>query len=104
MPTVTCLHYKAFAEPKPACPQGPKNSTLIMNDKTRSSTQVEPLYAAFVGLDWGDETHALSLCAAGGNTIEQITLEQTPEALAQWAHSLCARFPNGKIAIALEQS
>lgn len=76
----------------------------IMNDKTKSSTPVEPIYAAFVGLDWGDETHALSLCAAGSDTIEHITLEQTPEALAQWAYSLRARFPNGKIAIALEQS
>lgn len=61
-------------------------------------------FAAFVGLDWGDEKHALSLCAAGGQVIERTTLEQSPEALAQWALALRARFPAGPIAVALEQS
>jgi len=61
-------------------------------------------YAAFVGLDWGDEKHALSLCAAGHTVVERAILEQTPEALAQWANALRVRFPGGKIAVALEQS
>jgi transposase len=61
-------------------------------------------YAAFVGLDWGDEEHALSLCVAGSAAVERATLEQTPEALADWANTLRARFPNGKIAVALEQA
>ena len=61
-------------------------------------------YAAFVGLDWGDEQHALSLCAAGVSTLERATLEQTPEALADWANTLRTRFPHGKIALALEQA
>src|ERR1044071_740966 len=42
---------------------------------------LSPDYAAFVGLDWGDEKHALSLCAAGTNALERAALEQTPEAL-----------------------
>jgi transposase len=63
-----------------------------------------PEYAAFVGLDWADEVHALSLCAAGSTQIERRTLEQTPEALADWANGLRARFPNGKIAVAVEQA
>jgi len=61
-------------------------------------------YAAFVGLDWGDQTHALSLSVAGHSAIERSTLEQTPEALAKWANALRERFPNRKIAVALEQS
>jgi len=61
-------------------------------------------YAALVGLDWGDEKHALSLCAAGSTVIERATLEQTPEALADWANTLRARFPDRKIAVALEQA
>ena len=60
--------------------------------------------AAFVGLDWGDEKHALSLCVSGSITIERTTLEQTPEALADWANALRTRFPNGKIAVCLEQA
>jgi transposase len=66
--------------------------------------QLPPDYAAFVGLDWGDEKHALSLCAAGSTAIERSSLEQTPEALASWANTLRTRFPNGKIAVTLEQA
>ena len=36
--------------------------------------------------------------------IERSTLEQTPEALADWANTLRTRFPNRKIAVALEQA
>ena len=63
-----------------------------------------PHYAALVGLDWGDERHAVSLCAAGSHVVERTTLEQTPEALAQWANGLRTRFPDGRIAVALEQA
>ena len=64
-----------------------------------------PVFAAFVGLDWGDEQHALSLCAATATTsIERTEVEQTPEALAHWANGLRSRFPNGKIAVCLEQT
>jgi transposase len=76
-----------------------------MNEQTTTATSPLPtVYAAFVGLDWGDEKHALSLCAAGSTAIERSTLEQTPEALADWANALRIRFPNGKIAVALEQA
>jgi len=63
-----------------------------------------PEFAALVGLDWGDEKHALSLCAGSGGPIERTELDQTPEALAEWANNLRRRFPDGKIAICLEQS
>ena len=49
-------------------------------------------------------TAHLSLCAAGATVIERTTLPQTPEALAQWANVLRTRFPNGKIALCLEQA
>jgi len=75
-----------------------------MSESQTNTPIPTPDYAAFVGLDWGDEKHALSLCASGSNTLERATLEQTPEALAQWANTLRTRFPNGKIAVALEQA
>jgi transposase len=61
-------------------------------------------FGAFVGLDWGDQEHALSLRAANGTVVERSTLKQTPEALTEWVNSLRTRFPNQKIAIALEES
>ena len=76
-----------------------------MNESdTPVNSSQSPVYAAFVGLDWGDQKHALSLSAAGSTEIERRTLEQTPEALAEWANGLRSRFPGGKIAVALEQS
>src|SRR5262249_2826328 len=77
-----------------------------MNQPNTSSPPIVPPqeYAAFVGLDWADEEHALSLCPCGSTTVERMTLEQTPEALAKWANALRTRFANGKIAIALEQA
>ena len=61
-------------------------------------------FGAFVGLDWADEEHVLSLCPASDTPIQRSTLKQTPEAIAQWANELRTRFPNQLIAIALEQS
>src|SRR6266568_7977806 len=81
-------------------------TTIIMNAQNNTAA-IPPSpadYAALVGLDWGDEKHALSLCAAGSTVIERATLEQTPEALADWANTLRTRFPNRKIAVALEQA
>ncbi len=81
-----------------------------MNKQTKPNTTDSatpppaPVYAALVGLDWGDQEHVLSLCATGSTEIERRTLPQTPEALADWANGLRTRFPNGKIAVALEQS
>ena len=60
--------------------------------------------AADVGLDWGDEHHAVSLAAAGTHTVERTTLDQTPEALAAWASARRTRFPDGNIAVCLEQA
>jgi len=74
------------------------------NDQCKCDTDASQDYALFVGVDWGDEKHALSLSAAGSSEIERITLEQTPEALADWANALRSRFPNGKIAVCLEQA
>jgi transposase len=72
---------------------------------TPNSTPAPPrVFAAFVGLDWGDEQHALSLCASDRTTIERLTLAQTPEAVADWASALRRRFPNGQIAVCLEQA
>ena len=70
----------------------------------QQNTAAPSEFGAFVGLDWGDQEHALSLCAADSTVVERITLQQTPEALAQWVNHLRTRFANQKIAVALEES
>ena len=61
-------------------------------------------YAAWIGLDWGSESHAICLQVAGSSQIERCTLEQKPEALHKWFLNLIARFGNRKVAVAIEQS
>jgi transposase len=61
-------------------------------------------YAAFVGLDWADRSHQVCLRAADSERDELSVLPQEPNAIHAWANDLQARFPSGRIAVALEQS
>ena len=60
--------------------------------------------AAWVGLDWADQSHAVCLQAGGSSPLERCELPHTPEALQLWVAELRRRFPQGQVAIALEQS
>ena len=65
---------------------------------------LNPEVVAWVGLDWADQRHEIRLRAAGSTRVESFTVEQKPEALHGWVAELHARFPQGKVALALEQS
>src|SRR6266508_1621065 len=61
-------------------------------------------FAALIGIDWASQRDALCLydCATGKR--ESSMLEHTPEAIAQWARGLQARFRGNQIALCLEQT
>lgn len=61
-------------------------------------------FAAYIGFDWADGKHVISLRCADGNKVEHGELTHKPEALIDWVGSLRKRFGGGKVAIALEQS
>jgi transposase len=63
----------------------------------------EPEFAAYIGLDWGDQTHSIHLLATGDPKTESFELEQRPEALHEWVAQLQQRFGGRLIAVALEQ-
>lgn len=63
-----------------------------------------PEIVAWIGLDWADQRHEIHLQAIGSPEVQSFTVEQKPEALHAWVAELRARFPQGKIAVALEQS
>jgi transposase len=67
-------------------------------------TASEPVWAAFIGLDWGSQKHAWILEAAGGGKPEQGFVDNTPEAIAVWAADLNRRFVGQPVAVALEQA
>ncbi|MDH3603603.1 MAG: IS110 family transposase [Candidatus Tectomicrobia bacterium] len=59
-------------------------------------------FAAFVGLDWADTKHDISLQVSGSNKREVKVLEHKPEVIDVWATNLLQRFKGEPIAIALE--
>lgn len=59
--------------------------------------------AAFVGLDWADQKHVVTLQEAAGDERQRFTLDQTPEALQSWIQLLRDRFAGRPVAIAVEQ-
>src|SRR5438128_2447145 len=63
----------------------------------------EQQFAAYIGLDWGDQRHSVHLQIAGQSTIESSELEQKPEALHEWIARLLQRFQGRLVAIAIEQ-
>jgi len=62
------------------------------------------IFSAFIGLDWADQKHDVSISpAAGGEPIHNV-IAHTPEALNEWFGKLRQQFPEGQIAVCLEQS
>ncbi len=79
-------------------------NTVPTDTLTPTPPSPEADFVAFVAIDWADRKHAVALLPAGRNTKETLTLEQTPEAIAEWVAQLHRRFPQGPIAVILEQS
>jgi transposase len=59
--------------------------------------------AAFIGIDWADQQHAICLYPADSDRAEPSTLDHTPEALAAWIAKLRERFGGRPVAVAVEQ-
>src|SRR5438445_9711581 len=61
-------------------------------------------FAAYVGLDWEHEKHAVCLLPAAGGLAQHGEVKQTPEAIAAWVAELRERFGGRPVAVCLEQS
>ena len=61
-------------------------------------------FAATLGWDWADQKHDLWLRPADGTKAEHLRLEQSPEALHEWAAQLGERFGHRRVAIGIETS
>ena len=59
---------------------------------------------AYIGIDWADQTHFVSLRDANSQEVKRYKLEQKPEVLLQWVNELQQRFPGQQVAVALEQT
>jgi len=61
-------------------------------------------YAAWIGIDWGSEKHAVCLQASDSCRLESCALEQKADVLHAWFMNLLVRFGGRKVAVAIEQS
>lgn len=66
--------------------------------------QKQAEFGAYIGLDWADQSHVISLRSADSNKVERYELTHKPEALAEWVSGLQQRFAGQRVAVALEQS
>lgn len=61
-------------------------------------------FVAFVGIDWADCKHDISTVPTTGGKPAHQVITHTPEALSEWLTKLRQQYPEGQIAICLEQS
>lgn len=62
-----------------------------------------PEFAAWIGIDWADQEHAVCIVDVASGSVERRTLSHQPDAIDDWAAELRNRFA-GPIAVCLEQS
>ena len=67
-----------------------------------TSSNPLPVFAAFIGLDWGDSAHALALHDPATGQTEASTLTHSAENLHQWLDQLAVRFASRPVALAIE--
>jgi transposase len=60
-------------------------------------------FAALIGLDWGDQSHAIVIAPAG-QTTQSLTLDHSAEKLHQWLDQLEQQHAGRPIAVAIEAS
>jgi transposase len=73
---------------------------LIMNTSPQTPS-VEPKWAAFIGLDWGDSQHAIAL-EPTGQAVELSDLKHSAEGVQTWLDELEKRFGGAPVAVAIE--
>jgi transposase len=77
----------------------PASKATITIMKENSNSEL----IAWIGLDWGDKSHAFALADSTGKQ-EVGTLEHSAEALHHWLQGLAQRYGGRSVAIALEAS
>jgi hypothetical protein len=58
---------------------------------------------AWIGIDWADEKHDVSVYDVASGKQEAIVIRQTPEGLQEWLGQLRSRYTDGYVAVVVEQ-
>jgi len=58
---------------------------------------------AWIGIDWADEKHDVSIYDVASGKQEALIVRQNPEALQEWLGQLRCKYERGYVAVVLEQ-
>ena len=61
--------------------------------------ELEKPIRAWIGMDWADEKHDVSLYEVGSEKEEAFVIRQTPEALQEWLGQLRSRYEGGYVGL-----
>jgi transposase len=71
--------------------------------KKLEENELERGIRAWIGIDWADEKHDVSVYDVASGKQEALVIRQTPEALQEWFGQLRSRYTDGYVAVVLEQ-
>ena len=71
--------------------------------KLEENEQQEKPIRGWVGIDWADEKHDVSLYEVETGKQEAFVIRHSPEALQEWLGQLRSRYEGGYVAVVLEQ-
>jgi transposase len=78
--------------------------TTTIKDGTSNTSEANEQIAVWVGLDWADKEHSVSVYEVGTGRSDRYTLKHTAEALQEWLSRLRTQYQGSKVAVVLEQS
>jgi transposase len=70
----------------------------------REVTMMTEDFAAFLGIDWADQKHAIAYSRAGSSEVVEETIKHDAKELEDLVLRLRKEFPKGRIAVIVEQS
>jgi hypothetical protein len=65
----------------------------MMNTQITLNSPTTPSFVACIGLDWGDQSHAVAMQSVPGKT-ESCTLVNSPEVLHHWLQQAAPSLPS----------
>src|SRR5215831_6509557 len=76
---------------------------MKLEKKELEEKELEKGIRAWIGIDWADEKHDVSVYEVATEKQEALTIRQSPEALQEWLGQLRTRYEGEYVAVVLEQ-
>ena len=80
------------------------NKETTINESSSKSSEGNEQIAVWVGLDWADKEHSVSVYEVASGKSESYTLKHSAKALQNWLLRLRTQYAGSKVAVVLEQS